>query len=85
VAKDTGETGAAKGEQEERLELAQQSGAQLAAGLNRVDELRGYLAIGRAQLDNIRALQPLPAGYHGAAGSGCSARMLFSCARPMAR
>ena len=69
VAKDSTATAAAKVAKQELLELAQQTGAQLAADLNRVDALRGYLAIGRAQLNNIRALQPLPTDYHGAAGA----------------
>lgn len=53
----------------EMLDLAQQTGAQLAADLNRVDNLHDYLAIGRAQLNNIQAVQPLPADGHGAAGA----------------
>lgn len=54
---------------DECLALALETGAQLASNLNRVDNLRDYLAIGRAQRNNIRAVQPLPADYHGAAGA----------------
>jgi len=51
------------------LAVAWQIGAKLAADLNRADKLQNCLAIGRAQRNNIRALQPLPADYHGAAGA----------------
>lgn len=54
---------------DECLALAIRAGAQLAAALNRVDQLQNYLAIGRPQRNNIRIVQPLPADCHGAAGA----------------
>jgi len=55
--------------QDEMLTLAAQTGAKLAADLNRVDALQNYLAIGRVQRNNITVVQPLPADGYGAAGA----------------
>ena len=50
------------------LVLARETGAQLASRINRRGALRDWLAIGRAQLNNVRVPQPLPRDFNGCSG-----------------